>query len=204
MTMIRLITWTFIALLPLLAAGCVTVEGGIAENLHAIPPDRGLVLFSTSADETNLSLNTSLRLVQGSTLRKYDKVVINLNYPFSGSQFHVRSLLLPEGYYYLQPLSLNPQFVVTNAPIYRFTVRAGRATHIGNFHLSLPHVSRVRESRKTQGRLSWSGETYARDVEYFKARNPEFRNRGFDRQAVSIGPPYSSFKTQGAIEEIPE
>jgi hypothetical protein len=202
--MIRRITWTFIALLSFLLPGCATVGGGVAENLQSIPPDRGLVVFSTSADETNLSLSTSLRLVEASTLRKYGMVVINLNYPFFGSRFHVRSLLLPEGYYYFQPLSIDPRFYVTDAPIYHFKVTAGTAAHIGNFHLSLSYNSRPNSSRKTQGRLTWSGETYARDVEYFKKRNPEFKDRYFQQQAVGVGPPYSSFKIRGTIEESPE
>lgn len=200
----KFIIWPLITLLSLVTLGCATVGGGVAENLKSIPPNRGLVLFSTSADKTNLASTTCLRLVEGSTLRSYDKVIINLDYPFFGAPFHVRSLVLPEGWYYLQPTSVNPHLAVTETPIYRFRVRAGSATHIGNFHLSLSQVSRPIRSRKIHGSLVWSSETYARDVEYFRSKNPESNDISFQRQTIEFGPSCSTFRTQGTIEELPQ
>lgn len=200
----KLIIWTCISILSLVIPGCATVGGGIVENLERIPTNRGLVLFSTSADKTNLASSTSLRLVEGSTLKSYDKVIINLDYPFFGSPFHVRSLVLPEGWYYLQPTSVNPHLAVTETPIYRFRVRAGSATHIGSFHLSLSQVSRPIRSRKIHGSLIWSSETYARDVEYFRSKNPESNGISFQRQTIEFGPSWSTFRTQGTIGDIPQ
>jgi hypothetical protein len=174
-------------------SGCATV-GGMPENLASVPPGKGLALFSTGAAQTNLSFSTSLALVEGASRKKYDKVIINLDYPFSSNfpneHGHVRILALPEGDYYLMPSSGNPYFVTTHAPVYRFKVVTGRITYIGNFHLA-------------GNLLSWSGSKFQRDVDYFLKKNPNLSDSRIDVQKVEVASDVSKFPTKGIIWDAP-
>lgn len=173
--------------------GCATI-GGMSENLTSVPPGKGLVLFSTGADKTNLSFSTSLTLVEGASRKRYDKVIINIDYPFSSNfpneHGHVRTLALPEGDYYLMPSSGNPYFVITKAPVYRFKIINGRITYIGNFHLS-------------GSVLSWSESKYKRDADYFLIKNPNLSGSRIDLQRVEVASDVSQFKTRGIIWDLP-
>jgi hypothetical protein len=174
--------------------GCATTGHTIAENLASVPHGKGLVLFSTSADKTNLSFSTGLTLVEGASRKKYDKVIINLDYPFS-SDFpnehgHVRTLALPEGEYYFLPRSGNPYFVMTKAPVYKFKVTNSRITYIGNFHLS-------------GNLLSWSGSQYRRDVDYFVQKNPAMANVSAEPQRIEVVSDVPQFEVKGIIWDVP-
>jgi hypothetical protein len=173
--------------------GCATA-GGLAENLTAVPQGKGLALFSTGADTTNRALSTSLNLVQGSSRRKYDKVMINIDYPFASNfpteHGHVRTLALPEGEYYLVPDVSNPFAVTTKGRIYGFKVINGRITYIGNFHLS-------------GNLLSWSESKYKRDVDYFLQKNPGMTNIPIERQEVKNAGDISQFRFGGIIWDLP-
>jgi hypothetical protein len=180
--------------LPLICLlGCTTV-GGMAENLASVPQGKGLVLFSTDADKTNVSQSTSLSLVDGGSRKKYDKVIINIDYPFSSNfkneHGHVRTLALPEGDYYLVPSSTNPYLVMTKAPVYKFRIINGRITYIGNFHLS-------------GNMLSWAESKYKRDVDYFLQKNPSLSGSRIDLQKIEVASDVSHFKTKGIILGLP-
>jgi len=174
--------------------GCATTGQNVVENLPSVPPDRGLVLFSTGAATTNLSSSTGLTLVEGVSLKKYDKVAISIDYPFSShlpnEHGHVRTLALTGGDYFLLPRSGNPYFVLTKAPVYKFRVTNGQITHIGNFYLS-------------GNSLSWSGSTYNRDVDYFLQRNPKLSGNRIDSQRAEVVSDVSQFKIQGIIWDVP-
>lgn len=157
---------------------------------------KGLVVFSTSAAKTNLSLSTSLTLVEGRTFKQYDKVLINMDYPLFGSNFedrhgHVRSLILPEGDYYLLPTPGNPAFFTTKAPIYKFTVARNEAAYLGNIDLAASH-------------LTYSTDFQSRDVAFFKEKNPAFATTTFRLTPLEKGPALSDFKIQGTIWEAPQ
>jgi hypothetical protein len=185
-----------LSLLLICLFGCATIGGGVVENLSVVPQGKGLVLFSTGADKTNMSFGTSLTLVEGASLKRYDKVVINIDSPFSSSNFpnehgHVRTLALPEGEYYLMPSAVNPYEVMTKAPVYRFKIMNGHITYIGNFHLSATRS------------LSWADSKYKRDVDYFLQKNPNLSGSHIDVQRVEVASDVSQFKTKGIIWGAP-
>ncbi len=184
----------YLSLLLICLLGCATA-GGIAENLTSIPEGKGLVLFSTGADKTNLANSTTLALVQGTSRKRYDKVVINIDYPFSSNfpneHGHVRTLALPEGEYYLMPTSANPYVVMKHAPVYRFKTTNGRITYIGNFHLSADRL------------LLWSDSKYKRDVDYFFQKNPNLSGSRIDLQKAEIASDVSQFGIKGIIWDLP-
>jgi hypothetical protein len=177
-------------------AGCTTVGGGVSENLKTIPPGKGIALFSTSADQTSLSFSTYLTLVEGSSFRKYDKVIINIDYPLFSSHFgnlhgHARSLVLPAGDYYFRPSSGNPYFIVTEAPIYKFKVSEGHISYLGNVHLSGNH-------------LQFSTNFYDRDVAFFQRKNPDLSTVSITRSPLENGPKFSEFRISGIIWDAPQ
>ncbi len=185
-----------LSLLIICLFGCATA-GGMAENLSSIPQGKGLVLFSTGADKTNLSQSTTLKLVEGASRKRYDKVMINIDYPFASNfpneHGHVRTLALPEGDYYLLTDSGNPFVVMTKGPVYKFKVINGRITYIGNFRL-------------TGNQLLWSSSEskYKRDVDYFRQKNPNLSGIRIDTQSVEKAPEdVSKFRTNGIIWDLP-
>ncbi len=183
-----------LSLMLICLLGCATA-GNIAENLTSVPEGKGLVLFSTGADTTNFAKSTSLALVQGTSLKKYDKVIINIDYPFSSNfpneHGHVRTLSLPEGDYYLMPSSVNPYFVTTRAPVFKFRATKDHITYIGNFHLSATPS------------LSWSDSKYKRDVDYFLQKNPNLTSIRIDIKNPEPASNVSQFKTKGIIWDLP-
>ena len=129
-----------LAILVMVCCSCTTTGHSGLENLKSIPEGKGVLLFSTGASKTNLSFSTGLSLVNGKTHKKYDGVVINIDYPFPSNfkteHGHVVTLVLPAGEYYLIPRSGNPAFVMKNAPVYGFNVINGKVCYIGNFFLN--------------------------------------------------------------------
>jgi hypothetical protein len=188
--MARILQLCFALLLVSSLAGCATPGQGTAENLTSIPQNRGLVLFSTSADKTNLSFSTVLTLVEGASLNKYDKVYINIDYPFSSNfpdeHAHVRTLALPQGEYFLLPSSGNPYLVMARAPVYKFKVSNDRIAYIGNFHLA-------------NNALRWEESKLKRDVDYFVRKNPGMANVPVEPQKAEIASDASRFRVNGII-----
>jgi hypothetical protein len=188
----------FLLLLALLA-GCATVGSTVVENMTNIPSGKGVVIFSTGANRTNLSFSTGLSLVQAETRKKYDKVVINIDYPFA-SHFptqhgHVRSLTLPEGDYFLIARSGNPYFCLTKYPTYQFTVKKGTISYLGSFQLSSDQI-----------RLTTSNQQ--RDLQYFLQRNPAIQRNDISDQSVILDA--KAFKScsensfvRGTLGEVP-
>jgi hypothetical protein len=187
-------------LVSLVLAGCTTVGTGVVTGIADVPPDKGVVVFSTGADQTNLSFSTALMLVDGESYKRYDKVIVNTDYPFSshfaGEHGHVRSLSLKPGSYYLIPVSVNPFFVTTKAPIYKFAVAGGAVTYVGNVSL--------------KNRVLTISESYQeRDVKYFLDRNPKIGPEQVKKMMMKVdgyltpgSPP--PFTIKGVIWEAPQ
>lgn len=156
-----------------LLCGCATTSGSNAD-LSEIPKGRGIVLFSTGADKTNGTQSTGLSLVQAQTRKMYDKIVINIDSPFFTSNFpnehaHVRSLILPEGDYFLILKSGNPAFCLIIYPTYFFSVKEGNITYIGSFQLSSNQLTLTQSNR-------------ARDIEYFQQKNQKLMTKDIASQ----------------------
>jgi hypothetical protein len=165
-------------LLVIVLVGCATVGSKVGQNMTEIPKGKGIVLFSTGADKTNLAFSTGLRLVQAESRKVYDKVIVNIDYPFT-SDFpdrhgHVRSLTLPAGRYFLIPKSGNPAFCLTSYPTYEFSVEPGGITYIGSFQISA-------------NRLKWDATSQNRDIDYFLRKNPALVTHTIEKQSVNIG-----------------
>ncbi|HET9863442.1 MAG TPA: hypothetical protein VFP37_08365 [Steroidobacteraceae bacterium] len=162
--------------------------------MTAFAAGKGLVIFSTGASRTNIGASTSLRLVDGSSRKWYDKVVMNIDYPFeshfAGEHGHVRTLQLPPGEYFLMPQTANPFFVTTAAPVYRFSVEAGRATYIGNFRLH-------------EDRLTCTDDKAARDLEFFRAKNPAMSSVAVTPSIAQLAMTLDKFQTNGTIWGLP-
>lgn len=176
-------------------AACTTVGKDAMQNLQSIPPGKGIALFSTSANQTSVSSSSRLVLVEGSTLKEYDKVIISIDYPFFTSHFadvhgFLISLVLPPGDYYLKPAPGNPYLIVTQAPVYKFTVLPDKISYVGNIHLAHPH-------------LRHSMDFSARDISVFQKNNPSISSIAIERHPLEVGPKFSDFHTKGIIWEAP-
>ena len=182
------------ALSVLCGAGCATTGHMPDEGMTGIAAGKGLVVFSTGASATNLVTSTSLRLVQGSSRKMYDKVVVNVDYPFKshfpGEHGRVHTLQLPPGEYLFVPQVSNVYLVTTAAPIYRFTVGAGEATYIGNFWIA-------------DNQLTWSDAKSARDIDYFRSRNPALVSLPIVSQRAEFAMTLDRFESQGTIWGLP-
>lgn len=167
-----------IALILAVLAGCTTVGKTVVQDMPDIPAGKGVVLFSTGADATNLSFSTGLTLVQAETMKRYDKVAISLDYPFASdfpdSHGHVRSLTLPQGDYFLMPRSGNGRFCLVKYPMYRFAVPAGAISYIGSFQLAAGKLSIIRTNQQ-------------RDIQTFHRKNPALKSQGVTFQQVVVG-----------------
>ena len=182
-------------------AGCSTTGRKIAENLTSLPPTKGLVLFSTGASKTSAAFSTNLLLFEGSSRKRYNKVVINIDYPFhshfANEHGHVRTLLLPAGDYYLLPEIANPYVWRTDPynptrhdPVYKFTVQSNRVAYIGNFWSSGHH-------------LSWSDLKLSRDKSYFLQKNPGMVSIPIEPQKPEVVSDVLSFGGKGIIWSLP-
>jgi hypothetical protein len=146
--------------------------------MTAVPSDKGVVVFSTSADSTSSVASIGLYLVQAATRKRYDRVVINIDYPFKShfpsEHAHVRSLTLPAGDYYFIPYGDNAIFCLVKYPTYGFSVEAGSIAYLGAFRLS-------------SNALTVSSYRRERDVAYFVDRNPSLRSEEIKPEALVIG-----------------
>jgi len=179
--------------------GCATVGRHVITDLKSAPQEKGLALFSTGAKETNLAFSTGLTLIEGVSLKKYDKVIMNFDYPFA-SHFpnehgHLRSLILPEGDYYLAPTPGNPAFVMVEFPVFKFHVKKGEISYLGDLFLS-------------GSRIQLTNDFENRDLNLFLSKNPSLQ-RGdiasgkmeIHTQFVSNKP--NSFYIKGIIWDLP-
>ena len=187
-------------LITLLLCGCTTVGKDVTANQKAVPSGRGIVVFSTSADDISFAFPTKMILVEGESLKKYDKFVIFIDSKttpsFSEQNTHVRSLTLKPGRYYLVPLPGNPAMRVVKTPVYTSSVNAGEIEYVGNVLL------------KT-GSLLLSPNARDRDVRYFLERNPSLQGIDVKTRTMTVDRYISPdgdvrFDIKGIIWEAPE
>ncbi len=183
-----------VALAAVSLCACVT-KGNVVENLEAVPQDRGLVVFSTGADQKTAFHPLSLRLVDGSTLTIYDRFNLSLDTAYQSSTFaednaRVRLLNLPEGTYYFLPHIASAFVIVTEGPVYRFTVRKNAVTYIGSFI-------------RSGATLTWTGEHFDRDVGYFRGKNPRLASTRIELQKVEVAGDAGTFKPRSITLSMP-
>ncbi len=191
-------TRAFVLSLLLTLSGCAHTGRGYVSNIAKPPEDKGIALFSTCARETRSVLTTELWLVNGESRKKYDQVLINLDYPFpsdfQGEHCNLRTLSLPAGTYYFVPHSGNAYFVATKAPVYRFSVRNGEITYLGGLFLA---------SDTLGFKLSFSTYHSAKDLDLFLSKNPSVARTGIVIRYMEFDSQPEAFVTKGMIFGLP-
>ena len=182
----------------LLLSGCAHTGRGYVENIGAAPENKGIALFSTCARETRSVLSTTLWLVNGESRKKYDQVLINLDYPFpsdfAGEHCNLRTLSLPAGTYYFVPHSGNAYFEAKKIPIYRFSVRNSEITYLGGLYLA---------SENSRFLLSFSEGHVTKDLDLFLSKNPGVRRNDIVTRYMELDSQPESFPIQGTIFGLP-
>jgi hypothetical protein len=185
-------------LLSLVLTACVSQGRSYVIDIESIPPGKGIAILSTGATSTNRIASTQLFLVNGQSHKKYDSVIMNFDYPFpsdfSGEHGNLRSLILPEGWYYLFPEVVGTY--TKSAPIYKFYVKSGEITYIGNLTIT------------PERKIIFSSIDRYRDINLFVSGNSKFpvekiktRYMEFDSQYSTHDP--DRFKIKGVIWGAP-
>ncbi|WP_431206920.1 hypothetical protein [Burkholderia cepacia] len=134
-------------------------------------------------------------LVNGASHKKYDSILINVDYPFPsdfpGGHANLRSFNLPEGDYYLVPKPVNWILRTRRAPIYRFRVIGGAVSYVGSLYFSGASINLV------DGNSS-------RDIDLFLRRNPELKRSSVGEDLMRFDSEYSiddpnRFEVKGVI-----
>lgn len=186
-----------LACVSFILVGCATTGAGVVENSQGPKDGRGIALFSTSANSTSLSFAVALTLVNGESLKKYDKVIIQINSKFQKSSFPnvhstVRTLELPAGTYCLMGSEINPYFATSQSPIYKFEVISGQVQYIGNIYF-------------TGTSLNWSLDYKDRDIDFFRSKNPGLGRKQIGTQDIRTDLQYQDFRKgiKGIIWGVP-
>ncbi|WP_159067930.1 hypothetical protein [Trinickia symbiotica] len=188
----------FVLSLLLMFSGCAHTGRGYVTNINNAPDDKGIALFSTCARETRSVVSTTLWLVNGESRKKYDQVLINLDYPFpsdfNGEHCNLRTLSLPAGTYYFVPHSGNAYFNVTKAPIYRFSVKNGQIAYLGELYL-------ISEGRNF--RLLFSTNHSEKDLDLFLSKNPGISRGNVVSRYMELDSQPENFAIRGLIFGLP-
>lgn len=188
----------FMLSMILMLSGCAHTGRGYVTNINNPPDGKGIVLFSTCARETRSVLSITLWLVNGESRKKYDQVLINLDYPFpsdfDGEHCNLRTLSLPAGTYYFVPHSGNAYFEAIKIPIYRFSVKNGEITYLGGLYL-------VRDN--SQFWLSFSKNHSAKDLDLFFSKNPGISRGDIVSRYMELDSQPKYFPIQGTIFGLP-
>lgn len=150
----------------MLLAGCAVVRSSIDQNLAAVPDGKGIVVFSTGAEETSTSAAIGLRLVtRGTSAGPSSDTDIVVDGSMHSSELpdehgQVRMMVLDDGDYCFRPTLLNP-YLRLKAPLpdIGFRVKKGSVSYIGSVFMARGRVFQVRDRRQ-------------RDMALFQARNP--------------------------------
>ncbi len=189
---------SFALSLLLMFSGCAHTGQGYVTNIKNAPDNKGIALFSTCARETRTVVSTTLWLVNGESRKKYDQVLINLDYPFqsdfNGEHCNLRTLSLPAGTYYFVPHSGNAYFKVTKAPIYRFSVKNGEIAYLGGLYL-------ISEGRNF--RLLFSTNHSEKDFDLFLSKNPGISRDNIVSRYMELDSQPENFVIRGLIFGLP-
>jgi hypothetical protein len=174
----------FVVALALLVCSCTaTVGRDVSKDMTSIPTGKGVVVFSTAAFDpsSDFTNSTSLHLVEGPSRKVYDKVIVPINSQFNSYDFpnesgKVRSLTLPEGYYYFVPIPNSTYACAIDMPIYRFSVKSDSISYIGNFLLTsgAPALTALGKIERAV-HISLSDTPMRRDVDFFLRSNPSLK-----------------------------
>jgi hypothetical protein len=144
-------------LLPvlLLAVGCARVKTNLHQPVGALPADKGVVVFSTGANEGSYTSVVALRLESvsrtGETSDGETDIMVNRGYDtsdFKDEHGQVRLAVLDEGSYCLYPRHTNPYVRLTGTlPHYAFRVKKGTVTYVGSIFMNGTAFS-VRDRQK--------------------------------------------------------
>lgn len=174
--------------------GCTTIGHDVTKGIEKIEPGRGIVLFSTGALETSIANSTQLRLVNGDSLKWYDRVMLDIDFPktfhFKEVNGQVRSLELPAGEYYFTVASGNPYLDMVKAPVYKFMVKEKEISYIGEYFVSGNHII-------------WSTDQLKRDMSFFIANNPSLAEVPVNVQNTTTDILHEDFQTNGIIFSMP-
>jgi hypothetical protein len=163
-------------------------------DLELIPQGKGIVILSTDAEKTNSLSSTALFLINGDSHKRCDSVIMNFDYPFpsdfNDGHGNLRSLSLPEGWYYLYPEVTGTY--TKQAPIYKFYVKSGEILYIGNLSLLAGR------------RIVFSSAKRFRDIDLFLSKNTKITENGIRTRYMEFDSQYSirnsdGFKIKGAI-----
>lgn len=187
-------------LAALFLCACTIAGKGVVSDVSAVAPGKGLVIFSTGAAQTSIPFSTRLMLVEGASMKRYDKVAISIDYPFASNfpdmHGHVRTLTLGPGKYYLLPVAGNPAMRTLKTPIYSFEVKPDTIEYIGDIYLDGNTLSLRPDFRE-------------RDISYFLDRNPALKSHVIETDPIRLdryleGGDANPFKVEGVIWEAPQ
>lgn len=159
----------------LLLTAC-PMRTGIDRNLTAVPPAKGIVLFSTGADDTSLTAAIGLNVVtsrsaalSATSPRLAGATDIVVNGSMSKSDFpyehgNIRMLELDPGDYCFQPVSQNAALILKNAPYIAFRVKEGSVSYVGSVHKTAQRTFEVRDRQQ-------------RDLALFLEKNPSLKSQ---------------------------
>jgi len=178
----------------LLLFGCTTIGHDVTKGIEEIKTGRGIVLFSTGALETSITNSAQLMLVNGNSLKWYDRVILDINFPkkfhFEEVNGQVRSLELPVGEYYFTVSSGNPYLDMVEAPVYRFMVKENEISYLGEYFVSGSYIT-------------WSIDQLKRDMSFFIANNPSLAEIPVNVQNTTTDILHEDFETKGIIFGMP-
>lgn len=180
--------------LPTLAAALVTSvllaacgSQPNAASVASIPSgafasDRsGVVILSTGAPETCVSLVTFLKVFDAATRKQVDSVpLIPVDAYTNKSEFsthhgQVSALALPAGEYYVSPWVANPYVTPVKTPAYAFKVNAGETVYIGE--LFMPRACGLSTTLQVNDR-------YERDLKLATEKNPLVAQRAATKRLM--------------------
>ena len=146
----------------LLATGCVSVKTSLTQPLPALPPGKGVVVFSTGANESSRMNVVLLRLEKATKAgNSTSSTDINVNNGYDRSDFkdehgQVRFAVLDPGAYCFYPTLANPYLTFKGTiPNVAFRVKEGTATYIGSIYMDgLVFSVRNREQRDVEKALA--------------------------------------------------
>ncbi len=169
-----------------LLAGCA-IHTAVERDLSAVPPAKGIVVFSTGSDDTSTVFATALRLGNATSSAPLETastdIVIDgsmVSSDFPDENGNVRMLDLAPGAYCFRAMPSDPYTHVTRAPDFAFRVEEGKISYVGNFYLTRAHGFEVRDRKE-------------RDLEVFFAANPGLQGYAVTTALVTVvkncGPP---------------
>jgi nitrous oxide reductase accessory protein NosL len=134
---------TLISSLLLAACGSMPNRASVASiPSEAFKAEKsGVVILSTGAPETCVSMATFLKVFEASSKKQVDSApLIPVDAYTNKSEFAthhglVNAIALPAGEYYVSPWTANPYVVATKTPSFGFKVQPGETVYVGELFM---------------------------------------------------------------------